>query len=1050
MATITKAATGTVLTTGTSWTGGVTPGASDIAQWISTSLGGTLTGNLNISGFEIAGAASAPTLSGSHTVGSSGFTFTSTNNRTFTFSGTITVGSSPGSWSLYNSTTSSAGGGSSLVITSTGNLSGSGSLVISRTTGSDIEFFNIQRTVTLFTGTITLNDGVGLVCGAATTGFSGATGIILNGGRITANTNTTFTCPITVNANSIMGFPLTANGSFTSGSNITFNAGAYTLTFNTANYILSGTIDLTSGNHSIIVNGSGTTMSGTLNLGNSGVSNVINAGTSNLTISGTLNAGTGSHTIGTTSTGALTISGLANLSTGSHTFTSVGDITTISDGLTGSNGFTVTGTSGNLSTVLTNITGTQKAISGNVTISSGTLVVGNTTSANGNMLPSINNFNITSATAALDYRTNTSYTFDRPVSGNGILRFFSYGASDPITTVADNLLDSFTGKMVIRSTSDTTAPILTSRVALSQFPSSIEFDLNPGAAGGFSYAEIIYNKAASTTANVTFVINQNNDAGSSSAFIQNSQSSSSHNLKLTGGISGTNGSGGAIASTVYFRLTGSNVGDNEFSGVISSGISRIYKEGIGKWILSGANTFPGSVEIRDGGTLVAKTNSALGVPNTNADNLNITENSVLELDGSSSNLTITNTIASSFINGTLRSSAGDNTFNSSAQNDGTIIYDVTAGSLNISNNITGTSARIIEKIGNSTLKLTRAAGAGYLGLFYIYSGEVQVTLLANSGAASSLGTQATAQSSILLGDTAGVTHPSGAAGFSSSATLTHTGTTADSTNRNIVCRADSGLDITINSSGTGSGSLNLTSGGTISFTTAGNHSINFGGTNSATNICNRTIPDTTGSGVVSISKAGTNTWTLSGAVSATGSLSCSAGTINLTNATLSCTSMNCSGGTINLDGFNRSFSGGFTISSGTISINSGNTISFSTASSMSGGTISGVLSSSSAFSITSSATEISPAVLSCNDSTNGNNSLSGTVTVNGCVDLVTPNGINTSTTNRGMVLGTGTITVSNTGIIRTKRGVSSLQEGRARYTNLTLQGGSKIKLGMAA
>jgi autotransporter-associated beta strand protein len=1052
MPTRTKAATGTVLTNGTSWTGGVAPGSGDIARWISTSLGGTLTGNLTISGIQMEGATAITVLSGAITVGVDGISQTSTNNRRLDFSGTLDVGSSPAAWNMYNSLANTTAGGQSINILSTGNLSGSGTLNLNRTTGAEVEQFLVARTITLFTGTININDGTAIVLNAATTGFTNATQptIVLNGGNLAARVNTTFTCPISITASSKIGLSTDANGTFSTGSNITFGAGAYNLTTQVAGVTLSGTLDLTSGNHSITTNAS-TTLSGTINLGSSGVSNTLNSGTGNLTVSGTLNAGTGSHTIGTTSTGTLTISGSTDLSSGSHTFTSVGDITTISGSLTGSNGITITGTSSSNS-VYTNITGSQRTgMLGTITINSGTLVVGTVSAANDNMLPNITGFNINAATAILEYRTNTSYTFDRPLSGNGKFRIRSHGSANPLTTITEGILSSpsFTGSLLLYGTSDTTAPYVYTDVAISDFPSAITFDLNPGSISGVSIARFNYNKAASTTTSSAISINQNNDTGQSQAHIINSQASSSHNLKLTSNIPATNGAGGVIAGGTYIYFSGTNTGDNEASGIIS-GLSRLYKQGTGKWIISGANTFPGSASIQEGGTLVVKTSSALGVPNNSADDLNITENSILELDGSSSNITITNTIANSFIDGTLRSSAGDNTFNSSAQNNGTIIYDVTAGSLTVSNNITGSSARIIEKIGNSTLKLTRAAGAGYLGLFYIYSGEVQVTLLANSGAASSLGTQASAQSSILLGDTTGVTHPSGAAGSSSSATLTHIGTTADSTNRNIVCRADSGLDITINSSGTGSGSLNLTSGGTISFTTAGNHSINFGGTNSATNICDRTIPDTVGSGVVSISKAGSNTWTISGAVSATGSLSCSAGTINLTNATLSCASMDCSGGTINLDGFNRSFSGGFTISSGTISINSGNTISFSTASSMSGGTISGVLSSSSTLSVTSGSIEAAPATLNCNDATNGNNSLSGSVSISGCIDLVTPTALDTKVANKGRVLGTASVTVSNTGIIRTKHSISSAQEGRARYTDLTLQNGSKIKIGMAA
>ena len=67
MATITKAATGPALATGAPWTGGLTPGAADIAQWLSTSLGPGLTGALTVLGIEQQGATAAI----AHSAGSS-------------------------------------------------------------------------------------------------------------------------------------------------------------------------------------------------------------------------------------------------------------------------------------------------------------------------------------------------------------------------------------------------------------------------------------------------------------------------------------------------------------------------------------------------------------------------------------------------------------------------------------------------------------------------------------------------------------------------------------------------------------------------------------------------------------------------------------------------------------------------------------------------------------------------------------------------------------------------------------------------------------------
>jgi hypothetical protein len=64
-ATITKAATATDLADGASW-GGTAPGSSDIAAWVSTSLGASLTlpSSSSWSGISVTGAAGAIGITG--------------------------------------------------------------------------------------------------------------------------------------------------------------------------------------------------------------------------------------------------------------------------------------------------------------------------------------------------------------------------------------------------------------------------------------------------------------------------------------------------------------------------------------------------------------------------------------------------------------------------------------------------------------------------------------------------------------------------------------------------------------------------------------------------------------------------------------------------------------------------------------------------------------------------------------------------------------------------------------------------------------------------
>ena len=77
-------------------------------------------------------------------------------------------------------------------------------------------------------------------------------------------------------------------------------------------------------------------------------------------------------------------------------------------------------------------------------------------------------------------------------------------------------------------------------------------------------------------------------------------------LKLTGGLSA------GRSGTYTLSLGGTNTGDNEISGAIGdgSGTVALRKEGAGRWILSGNNTYAGTTTVSNG-TLIAQNGSAL-------------------------------------------------------------------------------------------------------------------------------------------------------------------------------------------------------------------------------------------------------------------------------------------------------------------------------------------------------------------------------------------------------------------------------------------------------
>lgn len=102
----------------------------------------------------------------------------------------------------------------------------------------------------------------------------------------------------------------------------------------------------------------------------------------------------------------------------------------------------------------------------------------------------------------------------------------------------------------------------------------------------------------------------------------------------TGALSFTN-PGSLLSSGTGNRtltLTGSNTGNNTLAGVLANpgtGTTSLSKTGVGKWILSNANTFTGPVSV-NAGTLALHSNSALGI---GAAGTTVASGATLQIDG---------------------------------------------------------------------------------------------------------------------------------------------------------------------------------------------------------------------------------------------------------------------------------------------------------------------------------------------------------------------------------------------------------------------------------
>ena len=297
---ITKAATGTDLTAGASWTGSTAPGSGDVATWANTSLGENLTlgtssswGSISVTG----GLSSiGVTGAGPLTLGASGITL-SANAANLTLAMPIALGASQ-TWNV----------GTGRFLTASGVISGTSTNLTKSSAGT-----LILGGANTFDGTITLSGGT-LIAPTLADGSSpssigqstnAAANLVLNGGILR------YTGP---SVNTDRGFTLNASSTIDSTSSGALN---FTNTATPGYGAANAARTLTLGGTSPAAN----TLAATLTNNGTGVVSITKTGASVWTLSGS-----NSHT------GVTTISGIVPNNHGSVVYAGTLVATSLADG----------------------------------------------------------------------------------------------------------------------------------------------------------------------------------------------------------------------------------------------------------------------------------------------------------------------------------------------------------------------------------------------------------------------------------------------------------------------------------------------------------------------------------------------------------------------------------------------------------------------------------------------------------------------------------------------------------------------------------------------
>ena len=174
------------------------------------------------------------------------------------------------------------------------------------------------------------------------------------------------------------------------------------------------------------------------------------------------------------------------------------------------------------------------------------------------------------------------------------------GQSSSGTVVLGNTNNSFSGAVrITQSTAGQTTTLQTANIGNAGAISALGkgSTINMGSTNESAFTVLKYTGTGETTDKI-INLSGTNVTGQTVSGGATLDQSGSGNLKFTSAMTSTNGTG---AKKIY--LTGSTVGTGEFAGAISdfgANTNSLVKTGTGQWSLSGANTYTGATEVREG------------------------------------------------------------------------------------------------------------------------------------------------------------------------------------------------------------------------------------------------------------------------------------------------------------------------------------------------------------------------------------------------------------------------------------------------------------------